>query len=93
MNGGDVPLRKKRKTADEAEGKPKPGLILVKDGVQREVSFEELALSNTLSLEALVRVLSRSGNVDPNELMEELEKVKTERFRDGMPLSDDDVTH
>ncbi len=93
MNGGDMPLRKKRKKADEAEDKPKPGLVLVKDGVQREVSFEELALSNTLSLEALVRVLSRSGNVDPNELMEELEKVKTERFRDGMPLSDDDVTH
>ena len=93
MNGGDVPLRKRRKKTDEAEGRPKPGLVLVKDGVQREVSFEELALSNTLSLEALVRVLSRSGNVDPNELMEELEKVKTERFRDGMPLPDDDVTH
>lgn len=88
-----MPLRKRRKKADEVAGRPKPGLVLVKDGVQREVSFEELALSNTLSLEALVRVLSRSGNVDPNELMEELEKVKTERFRDGMPLSDDDVTH
>jgi len=93
MNGGHVLLRKKRQKADEVEGRPKPGLVLVKDGVQREVSFEELALSNTLSLEALVRVLSRSGNVDPNELMEELEKVKTERFRDGMPLSGDDVTH
>jgi len=88
-----VPLRKKRKKADEAEDTPKPGLILVKDGVQREVSFEELALSNTLSLEALVRVLTRSGNVDPTELMEEMEKVKTERFRDGMPLPDGDVTH
>ena len=88
-----MPLRKRRKKPDEVAGRPKPGLVLVKDGVQREVSFEELALSNTLSLEALVRVLSRSGNVDPNELMEELEKVKTERFRDGMPLSDDDVTH
>ena len=88
-----MPLRKKRKKADEAEGKLKSGLILVKDGVQREVSFEELALSNTLSLEALVRVLTRSGNVDPTELMEEMEKVKTERFRDGMPLPDGDVTH
>ncbi len=88
-----MPLRKKRKKANETEQKPKPGLVLVKDGVQREVSFEELALSNTLSLEALVRVLSRSGNVDPTELMAELEKVKTERFRDGMPLADDDVTH
>jgi len=92
-----VPLRKKRKKSDEPEGKPKSGLILVKDGVQREVTFEELALSNTLSLEALVRVLSRNGNVDPAELMSEMDKVKSERFRDGapdgMPLADDDVTH
>ena len=88
-----MPLRKKRKKADETDDKPKSGLILVKDGVQREVTFEELALSNTLSLEALVRVLSRNGNVDPAELMTEMDKVKTERFRDGMPLPDDDVTH
>jgi hypothetical protein len=91
--GEDVPLRKKRKKPDEVEGKPKSGLILVKDGVQREVTFEELALSNTLSLEALVRVLSRNGNVDPSELMSEMDKVKAERFRDGMPMPDDDVTH
>ena len=92
-----MPLRKKRKKSDEPEGKTKSGLILVKDGVQREVTFEELALSNTLSLEALVRVLSRNGNVDPAELMSEMDKVKSERFRDGapdgMPLADDDVTH
>jgi hypothetical protein len=25
--------------------------------------------------------------------MTEMDKVKTERFRDGMPLPDDDVTH
>jgi hypothetical protein len=91
--GGKVPLRKKRKKGEEPEGEPKTGLILVKDGVKREVSFEELALSNTLSLEALVRVLSRNGGVDPAELMEEMEKVKTERFREGMPLPEDDVAH
>ena len=88
-----MPLRKKSKKTEESEDKPKSGLILVKDGVQREVTFEELALSNTLSLEALVRVLSRNGNVDPQELMSEMDKVKSERFRDGMPLPDDDVTH
>jgi hypothetical protein len=90
-----VPLRKKRKKNDEPEAEPKakPGLVLVKDGVKREVSFEELALSNTLSLEALVRVLSRNGSVDPAELMEEMEKVKSERFREGMPLPDDDTAH
>ena len=88
-----MPLRKKRKKTKETNDTPKAGLILVKDGVRREVTFEELALSNTLSLEALVRVLSRNGNVDPAELMTEMDKVKTERFRDGMPLPDDDVTH
>lgn len=68
------------------------GLFLVKNGVKREVSFEELALSNTLSLEALVRVLARNGNIDPNELLKEMEKVKSERFQDdGTPP--DDVAH
>jgi hypothetical protein len=88
-----VPLRKKRKKEAEEEPKTKSGLILVKDGVQREVSFEELALSNTLSLEALVRVLSRNGNIDPDELLAEMEKVKAERFREGSPHSGDDVAH
>ena len=88
-------LRKKRKKPDTAErqNEPKSGLVLVKDGVQREVSFQELALSNTLSLEALVRVLSRNGNIDPAELMKEMEKVKTERFRDGTPPPEDDTAH
>ena len=81
------------KRVKKPSGRPKSGLILVKDGVAKEVSFEELALSNTLSLEALVRVLSRNGNVDPNELLEEMEKVKSERFRDGVPLPDLDTTH
>ena len=77
----------KKKTA-------KPGLIMVKDGVKRQVSFEELSLSNTLSLEALVRVLARNGNLDPAELLNDMEQVKSERFRDGVPLPDDgDTTH
>ena len=36
------------------------------------MTFEELALSNTLSLEALVRVLARAGHVDPDELLQEM---------------------
>ncbi len=74
--------------------KAQPGLIMVKDGVKRQVSFEELALSNTLSLEALVRVLARNGDLDPAELLKEMEQVKSERFRDGVPLPEDgDTTH
>ncbi len=85
----------RKKPKDEKKGEQsKPGLIMVKNGQKREVSFEELALSNTLSLEALVRVLSRNGNIDPGELLKEMEKVKTERFRDGMPpVPDDDLKH
>jgi len=85
----------RKKPKDEKKGEqPKSGLIMVKNGKKREVSFEELALSNTLSLEALVRVLSRNGNIDPGELLKEMEKVKTERFRDGMPpVPDDDLKH
>ncbi len=67
----------------------------MKNGVKREVTFEELALSNTLSLEALVRVLARTGGIDPKELLEEMEKVKAERFRDGseLPDVDPDIAH
>lgn len=85
----------RKKPKDEKKGeRPRPGIIMVKNGEKREVTFEELALSNTLSLEALVRVLSRNGNIDPGELLKEMEKVKSERFRDGMPpVPDDDLTH
>ncbi|MBM3307810.1 MAG: hypothetical protein FJY74_05745 [Candidatus Eisenbacteria bacterium] len=83
----------RRKKTPLREGKPKSGLFLVKNGVRREVSFEELALSNTLSLEALVRVLTRRGGIDAKELLEEMDKVKTERFREGLPPVDEEVTH
>ena len=84
-----MPIRKPKRKKNP----PTSGLVLVKDGVQREVSFEELALSNTLTLEALVRVLAASGSIDPNELLEEMEKVKSERFREGTPLPDVGSTH
>jgi hypothetical protein len=83
----------RRKKAPQREKASKSGLFLVKNGVRREVSFEELTLSNTLSLEALVRVLTRRGSIEPKELLEEMDKVKTERFREGMPPADDEVTH
>lgn len=84
-----MPFGKPKKKKESS----KSGLVLVKDGVQREVSFEELALSNTLTLEALVRVLAENGSIDPNELLEEMEKVKSERFREGTPLPDIGSTH
>ncbi len=63
-----------------SEEKP-PALKLVVDGKERDVSFEELALSNNLAQEALVRLLVEKKVIDPKELLECMQKVKKERYR------------
>jgi len=59
----------------------KVALKMVVDGKERDVSFEELALSNNLAQEALVRLLIDKKLFDPQELLEMMEKVKKERYR------------
>lgn len=54
---------------------------MIVDGQERDVSFEELALSNNLAQEALVRVLIAKKLFTPNELLEMMETVKKERYR------------
>jgi len=66
-------------------------LKMVIDGEIREISFEELTLSNNMSQEALVRLLVRKKMIEPHELMEEMNAVQKERYRSGDP-SDDDQT-
>ncbi len=56
-------------------------LKMIIDGKEREISYEELALSNNLSQEALVRLLIEKKIFKPDELLGMLEKVKTERYR------------
>ena len=56
-------------------------LKMIVDGKERDVSYEELALSNNLSQEALVRLLIQKKVFDPKELIEMMEKVKAERYR------------
>jgi len=56
-------------------------LRVVIDGRERMVTYEELALSNNLAQEALVRLLVKKKLIDPKELMEEISSVKTERYR------------
>ena len=51
------------------------------DGKARDVTYEELALSNNLAQEALVRLLIQKKLFDPKELMEMMETVKKERYR------------
>lgn len=63
----------------------KVALKMVIDGKERDVSYEELALSNNLAQEALVRVLIEKKLFEPKELLKMMETVKKERYR---PLRD-----
>ena len=56
-------------------------LKMVVDGKERDVTWEELALSNNLAQEALVRLLIEKKVFQPRELMEMMETVKKERYR------------
>ncbi len=60
----------------------KVALKMIVNGEERDVSYEELALSNNLSQEALVRLLIEKKAFEPKELIEMMEKVKKERYRD-----------
>ena len=62
-----------------------PALKVVINGKEREVSFEELTLSNNLAQEALVRLLVDKKMVDAKELLEYMKKIKEERYRQAPP--------
>ncbi|MDH4158439.1 MAG: hypothetical protein OEW00_14310 [candidate division Zixibacteria bacterium] len=59
----------------------KVAIKMIVDGQVRDVSYEELALSNNLAQEALVRVLIDKKVFEPRELLNMLETVKNERYR------------
>ncbi len=59
----------------------KVALRMVVNGKEREITYEELALSNNLAQEALVRLLIDKKIFEPKELLEMLEQVKKERYR------------
>lgn len=59
----------------------KVALRMVIDGKEREVTYEELALSNNLAQEALVRLLIEKKLFEPKELIDLMETVKKERYR------------
>ncbi len=48
----------------------------------REVTFNELTLSNNLGLESLVKVLVDKGVFKPEELQSEMERIRKDRYRD-----------
>jgi len=47
----------------------------------REVSYNELTLSNNLAQQALVRLLINKKIIEPNELMDMMETVRKENYR------------
>jgi hypothetical protein len=59
----------------------KVALKMVVDGKERDVTYEELALSNNLAQEALVRLLIKKKVFEAKELLEAMETVKNERYR------------
>jgi hypothetical protein len=48
---------------------------------EREVTFDELCLSNNLAQEALVRLLVKKKVLKPEEMVSEIEQVRKERYR------------
>ena len=65
----------------------KVALKMMIDGKVRDISFEELSLSNNLSQEALVRLLIEKKIIEGKDLLEMMETVKNERYR--TPESED----
>jgi hypothetical protein len=59
----------------------KIALKMIANGQERDITFEELVLSNNLAQEALVRLLIDKKVFEPKELIEYLERVKKERYR------------
>jgi hypothetical protein len=54
---------------------------MIINGKEKDVSFEELALSNNLAQESLVRLLIEKKVFSAQELLDTMEKVKKERYR------------
>ncbi len=58
---------------------------MVMDGKVRDVTFEELAITNNLAQRALVSLLVKKKVIDPKEFLEEMRKVQEEQYRAGDP--------
>ena len=60
-------------------------LKMMVDGEVREITVEQLCISNQLSQEALVSLLVKKKLIDPRELLNEIETIRKERYRAGEP--------
>jgi len=71
-------------TDDESK---RVALKIVVGDLVREVTFDELTLSNNLGLEALVKLLVDKGVFKPEELQKEMEDIRRVRYRDPSELN------
>ena len=58
---------------------------MVIDGKVRDVTFEELAITNNLAQRALVSLLVKKKVIAPQEFVDELRTVQEEHYRTGEP--------
>jgi hypothetical protein len=65
----------------------KIALKIVMGDRERDVTYEELCLSNNLAQEALVRLLVKKKIFKSEELLNEMEQVRKERYRSPEDLS------
>ena len=63
---------------------------IVKDGKPRDVSYKELLLSTNLTLEALMSVLVQKELITPEELLQEIERIRKSRENHGRAGEDED---
>ena len=85
-------LNKGRELGEEKENRQdasqRIALKIVMGDKEREVTYEELCLSNNLAQEALVRLLVKKKIFKSEELLKEMEQVRKERYRSPGDLAD-----
>ena len=55
--------------------------IQMPDGTVKEVSFEELALSNNLASQALVRLLIKKGIISGEEFLDSMQEMQKSHYK------------
>ncbi len=64
-----ISLRRKKKTSTESDTGNNEG------STKLDLSVEKLALSNTISIEALIEVLAKKGVIDKKEILDEVRNI------------------
>jgi hypothetical protein len=87
LNKGKKLVEEKEKSS-EAKSPGRIALKIVMGDKERDVTYEELCLSNNLAQEALVRLLIKKKILKSEELLKEMEQVRKERYRSPGDLSE-----